>query len=336
MCGIAGVVPAPSRRLDSSLIPRLLRCLEHRGPDDLGWLQDSPEGVKLHRDPGGQDSIEAVVLLHRRLSILDLTATGRQPMATPDGRYYIVYNGEIYNYLELRSELEDLGHQFRSRSDTEVLLAAYAQWGGQALTRLVGMFAFAILDTQERRLFLARDFFGIKPLYYASGPAGFMFASEIKALLELPGVSRRVNPERLYLYLVFGITDHGPETLFSDIHQLPPAHYLEVPLDGAWVNPPVRYWDIDLKPARHIPFGEAAERLREIFLKSIRLHLRSDVPVGTALSGGIDSSAIVMAIRSLAGGDLELHAFSYVADDETLGEEKWIDQIGRASCRERV
>jgi len=192
------------------------------------------------------------------------------------------------------------------------------------------MFAFAILDTLERKLFLARDFFGIKPLYYTFTHDSWAFASEIKALLELSGASRRVNPERLYFYLRYGVTDHGSETLLADIQQLPPAHYLEVPLDNPRQAYPVRYWKVDLNHRLDLSFEDAAERLRELFLESIQLHLRSDVPVGAALSGGIDSSSIVMCMRYLQE-DLQIHTFSYVADDEADSEERWVDVVGQAA-----
>src|SRR5262249_14490118 len=161
----------------------------------------------------------------------DLSEVGRQPMLTPDRRHAIVFNGEIYNYLELRRELERLGHSFQTRTDTEVLLRAYVAWGRHALNRLMGMFAFAILDLPARRVFLARDIFGIKPLYYVQEPWGIAFASEIKALLELPSISRAVNPRRLWEYLRFGQTDHGADTMFAQIKQLPSAHCLDLSLD---------------------------------------------------------------------------------------------------------
>jgi asparagine synthase (glutamine-hydrolysing) len=328
MCGIAGMLwaePAARRRA----VADVLRLLEHRGPDDHGWLLLTPRGLRRGRgDPG--DEPAAAALLHRRLSILDLSDAGWQPMSSPDGRHHLVFNGEIYNYVELRRELEDLGHAFRSRSDTEVLLAAYGRWGRKALDRLVGMFAFAVLDTRDRTLFLARDFFGIKPLYYTHLPRGFAFASEIKALLELPGVRRRVDPQRLYDYLRFGLSDHGGRTLFAEVRQLPAAHCLEVHLDRPGEARPVRYWQVNLDDRLNLPLEEAGRRLRELFLENVRLHLRSDVPVGAALSGGIDSSAIVTAMRHLEPR-LDLHAFSYVADDRALSEERWIDEAGQAA-----
>lgn len=329
MCGIAGLfqrqplAPQP-------LLTQLVGRLRHRGPDDHGWLLFGPQGVRRGRGDPGSEPVQGF-LVHRRLSILDLSEAGWQPMSSPDGRYHLVFNGEIYNYLELRQELEKAGYSFRSHSDSEVLLAAYSCWGRAALRRLVGMFAFAVLDSQRRRLFLARDFFGIKPLYYVQLPTGFAFASEIKALLELPGLSRRVQARRLYEYLRFGWTDHGTETLFAAIQQVPAAHYLEVPWEESPVSlQPVPYWQASVAEPLDLSLTEASRRLRELFLDSVRLHLRSDVPVGAALSGGIDSSAIVAAMRHLEPR-LQLHAFSYVADDAALSEERWIRIAGQAA-----
>jgi asparagine synthase (glutamine-hydrolysing) len=326
MCGIAGIVGGNAAAWAGKLAGALLRLLEHRGPDDHGWLAYSSRQV--YKGRGEPCSLGAeVVLLHRRLSILDRSEGGWQPMGTPDGRHFIIFNGEIYNYLELRDELETLGHVFHSHSDTEVLLHAYVEWGRAALNKLVGMFAFAVLDTLERRLFLARDFFGIKPLYYIASPGRFAFASEIKPLLELPDVTRAANPQRLFEYLRFGRTDHGGDTLFAVIAQLPAAHYLEISLDRPHIVQPVRYWDVDVDDRIDISLDEATVRLRELFLDSVRLHLRSDVPVGAALSGGIDSSAIVAAMR-VVEPRLDLHTFTYVADEPGLSEERWAKLAG--------
>jgi asparagine synthase (glutamine-hydrolysing) len=251
-------------------------------------------------------------------------------MSTSDGRFWITYNGEIYNFVELREELQTLGHKFHSHSDTEVLLAAYAEWGIQCIDRLVGMFAFAILDRQTRRLLLARDFFGIKPLYYTFWQEGFAFASEILPLLGLPGVTREANPERLYDYLRSGVSDQGADTFFAHIKQLPAAHYMEVLLDQTHAARPVRYWDIDLGQKSEISFEEAAKQLRDLFVESVRLHLRSDVPVGAALSGGIDSSSIVMVMQHLYP-KLDIHTFSYIAQDPMISEERWVDIVGKTA-----
>jgi asparagine synthase (glutamine-hydrolysing) len=329
MCGIGGLILSPPGPVKPEWMHAFLKRLEHRGPDDMGWLSMHRESIR-HGQAIQSDLVAELVLLHRRLSILDLSDAGRQPMGTADGRYWIVFNGEIYNYVELREELRSLGHRFRSGTDTEVLLAAYAQWGTQSFNRLVGMFAFAIMDVQTRRLLLARDFFGIKPLYYTYWQDGLAFASEIAVLLELPGVGRLANPQRLYDYLYSGITDHGAETFFASIKQLPSAHYIEVSLDDPQAAKPVRYWEVDMNATTDLSFDDAAKRLRELFLDSIHLHLRSDVPIGAALSGGIDSSSIVMAMRHL-DRDLDIHTFSYVADDPAINEECWIDLIGNTA-----
>jgi asparagine synthase (glutamine-hydrolysing) len=322
MCGLLGVVGVAS----SEFVRAAPEVLQHRGPDDFGWLTMNGVVATPRSAPATID--HRALLYHRRLSILDLTEAGRQPLATQDGRFHLVYNGEIYNYRELRIELEALGLTFRTNTDTEVLLHALAQWGEDALQRLVGMFAFVLLDSHERTVTLARDFFGIKPLYYARVADSIIFASEIKCLLQHPAVSRRVNPQRLFEYLRFGLTDHGNETLFADIAQLPPAHFAKFSLDDISSLRLQRYWSLPLQQERNVSFTQAAEELRELFLHNVKLHLRSDVPVGTALSGGIDSAAIVMAMRHLEP-NLEIHAFSYVADDPRINEEEWIDLVGR-------
>ena len=353
MCGIAGLVSLDEKacRLDGIL--EMTRTQRHRGPDDEGvcyfqmgggrfWAYggaDTPQGAygdpmpyapqKPHSTCNHEKA--TVALGHRRLSILDLSPKGHQPMCTSDRRYWIVYNGEIYNYLELRSELAKSGFSFHSQSDTEVILYGYANWGLEIFNRLVGMFAFAIYDRFTEQILLARDFFGIKPLYYSTWDNGFAFASEIKALLLLPVLSRRMNVDRVHEYLYSGLSDYGPETMFADIRQVPAAHYLLLPLNPMSKAHPVRYWDLHPDQASRLSFQEATSRLRELFLENVNLHLRSDVHVGAALSGGIDSSAIVMCMRHLQGGDLDLHTFSYIAEDPELCEEKWVDLIGAAS-----
>lgn len=327
MCGIAGIVGEIASGGAGRLAGALLRRLEHRGPDDHGWLALAGAGLRQGR--GVPDAAGAnVVLLHRRLSILDTSEAGWQPMRTSDGRHVLVFNGEIYNYLELRAELEALGHVLHSGSDTEVLLHGLAEWGVGCLPRLVGMFAFAWLDVAARKLLVARDFFGIKPLYYCRPHGGFAFASEIKALLELPGLKRGVNAQRLFEFLRFGLSDHGGDTFFADVRQLPAAHYLEVDIDHPErASEPVRFWDADIDERLDISRDEATRRLRDLFVDNVRLHLRSDVPVGAALSGGIDSSAIVAAMRALEP-KLDLHAFTYVCEDPQLNEQSWAEAAG--------
>ncbi len=327
MCGLFGVVGASPGLLGTSRVARLLALLHHRGPDDRGWLTLEGTNVRTGSEP--DDLAGDVVLLHTRLSILDLSAAGHQPMSTPDGRFHLSFNGEIYNYLELRRELAALDHRFVSGTDTEVLLAAWAEWGPRALERLMGMFAFSLVDAERRVLVLARDHFGIKPLYYALLPGGLAFASEIPPLLELPGVERRANPQRVYDYLRFDRLDDEAETMFAGVRCVQPAHYAELPLDEPHRIVERPYWQLQPQAIEDLSLDEAAERLRELFLDNVRLHLRSDVPVGAAFSGGVDSSANVTAMRHLSGPGLELHTFSYLADDPVLNEARWVSLVAR-------
>lgn len=341
MCGILGIFQQAPDRVDLAQARRALTSMRHRGPDDEGYLLvNSAEG--MIQPCGGEDTNRQaglpdlgryaggnfnVVLGHRRLSIIDLTPQGHQPMESANGHYWIVFNGEIYNYLELKAELLNHGHVFQTESDTEVILAAYQQWGAGMLSRFIGMFAFAILDMAKKEAFLARDCFGIKPLYYALNGGRFAFASEIKALLELPMVSRKVNPQKLYEFLRFANTDYGDATMFADVRQLPPAHYLVLTLDGVSPVEPVGYWNIELKRPQDISYKDAVTTAGGLFEESVRLHMRSDVPVGCCLSGGLDSSAIVALMRKIGGAEQELHTFSYIVDHPVLSEEKYVDIV---------
>ncbi len=249
-------------------------------------------------------------------------------MSSQDGRYVIVFNGEIYNYRELREELKAQGCRFTSDSDTEVLLAAWAAWGAACLPRLVGMFAFAVLDRQSVTLTCVRDAFGIKPFFYAQENGNFIFASETPALLALKSTKTQPNWQRAYDYLVHGDYDSGSDTFFSDVLHLLPGHMLVVDLSAQVAATPKRWWTPRIVERRDLSFEEAAERVRENFLQSIRLHLRSDVPLGAALSGGVDSSAVVCAMRHVAP-DHPIHTFTYVAAGSELNEEKWADLVNR-------
>ena len=331
MCGIAGLVGVGDGAAHIPSVERALHRLAHRGPDDHGLTvfpaSDTASGP-------------FAILGNRRLSIIDLTAAGHQPMATPDGRWVLVANGEIYNHVEIRQELTRQGHEFRSCCDTEVLLHGLALDGPEFLGRLVGMFAFALLDTRRRRVLLARDHFGIKPLYYAASAGGVAFASEATALFEFPGVSRRVNPTRLHRYVADGNTDFGEETLFADIRQLPPGHYMEIALDDPSRIVPVPYWELDLDRSCELSFSSAAERLRALFVENVRLHLRSDVPYGIALSGGLDSSAVAMVARDVVGSGTDLHTIHYDPADAAMREAHFAGVVSRAAetrhCEFRV
>ena len=278
----------------------MLECMAHRGPDGEG-LWSTPIGA-------GREA----VLGHVRLAILDLSDAGRQPMLDPSGRLAITYNGEIYNYREIRSVLEAEGVGFRSHSDTEVILAAYRRWGSGCLDRFNGMFAFAILDLDRRVLFCARDRYGEKPFLFARAGAEFVFASEYKAVLLHPGVPLDVDEWRLLRAAHNPGTglDGDRETAFRGVQQLLPAEAMELDLDTlecrCW-----RYWQAGGGPSlEREDAGDLFARFRELLIDSVRLRMRSDVPVGSCLSGGLDSSAIVCIVRNLIGPEATYHTFT--------------------------
>ncbi len=331
MCGIAGILRFGGARVAPDRLAAMVDGLAHRGPDDRGYLGAAGETVRVGREPDAAEGA-TVGLGHTRLSILDLSAAGHQPMGRADGSSFLVFNGEIYNHVELRAACEARGERFASRSDTEVLLAKLAERGTEALGELVGMYAFAWLDRGAGRLVLARDPYGIKPLYWTRSEGRFAFASEIPALLAAdPGAARTVNPARLYDYLRFGLTDDGAETLLADVAQVPPGHWLAVDLASGELEGPVAFRPPEGPRWSGESFADAAERTRELFLESLRLHRRSDVPLGAALSGGIDSSAILCGLRHVEGPGADLRAFSYVADDPALSEARYVGVAAEAA-----
>jgi len=279
MCGIAGHVGATS----PELLPTMLGLLKHRGPDDSGIHAAGDVGLGM-----------------TRLAIIDLV-TGRQPMSDETGRYWVVFNGEIYNFRQLRAELMTAGRRFRTRSDTEVILHAYAVHGEACVERLAGMFAFAIWDDAERRLFIARDRLGKKPLYYWHRDRLFLFASEPKALLCHPAVTRSVDWTALHHYLAFGYTP-ARRSIFDSIQKLPPAH--TATLAGGRLTQR-RYWDLPRVTASagtRVTTAESAVAVRAALRDAVRLRLESDVPLGVFLSGGVDSSAVVASMREVTSG----------------------------------
>ena len=315
MCGIAGGLWHTAPRNVSLKIERALHHLRLRGPDDDGRLLEP-----LNADGG------LMALLHKRLSVIDLSAGGHQPKTSHNGRYSLVFNGEIVNYRELRDTLRALGCEFTTESDTEVLLWAWERWGISALDKLVGMFAFAMLDRQARTLTLVRDAFGIKPLYYSLNAQEFVFGSVSACVSALRMGSSKVNLQRSYDYLVHGDYDSDAATFTEGIAQLQPGHLLVLPLEQWTGSSPAAWWRPKVEQNDTLSFTQATERLRETFLDSIRLHLRSDVPLGAALSGGLDSSAVVCAMRYVAPKE-PIHTFSFIAPDPALSEEKWVDEI---------
>ncbi|MBM4197419.1 MAG: amidotransferase 1, exosortase A system-associated [Gammaproteobacteria bacterium] len=283
MCGITGIIDMSGERpIDRNLLRAMNDTQVHRGPDDEGF----------HVEPG-------VGLGHRRLSIIDLS-TGKQPLCNEDDSVVIVFNGEIYNFQGLRQELEALGHRFRTRTDTEVIVHGWEEWGRDCVKRFRGMFAFAIWDRNRGELFLARDRLGKKPLYYAVLPAGeIVFASELKALLRYPGVSRAIDPCAIEEYFALGYVA-DPRCILRSVRKLPPASTL-VAARGRPVPEPQSYWDVSFSPVRAQDEETAIQLLLERFEEAVRIRMIADVPVGAFLSGGVDSSGVVaMMARSSA------------------------------------
>jgi len=302
----------------------------HRGPDGKGFKEFVvPNGTTPHSS--GAPGPATVLFGFRRLAIIDLSEAASQPMATPDGRFHLIFNGEIYNYREIAAELAILGHTFRTRSDAEVLLLAWQEWGISVLPRLTGMFSFAVFDRQNATVLLARDPFGVKPLHYFQTGTSLVFASEIAPLLNFPGVSRRANAQTVYEFLSGAFGEHSNRTFFQDVQQLPPGHYLLISCVSPGTAAPLCYWEVKRKPTDRISPEQSSSRFRELFEKSVDLHLRSDVPVGISLSGGMDSSSITATARSTQGPDFPLHTFSYVADDPLLSEQTWCEIVNRAT-----
>ncbi len=318
MCGIVGIVRFEDKPIKKDELQTMMQVIKHRGPDDEGVFIDGHVGLG-----------------HVRLSILDLSSAGKQPMTDATGRYSIIQNGESYNYIELREELKALGYKFTTQTDTEVLLNGYIEWGESVLDKLNGMFALAIYDKQEQTLFIARDRFGVKPLYYHVGDGQLIFASEIPAILKALPVKPKANENAIFDYLVFNRTDQTEDTFFADIFKLQHGCSFTLDLKQSYTKEslPIRKW---YNLAEHVLQvkseigkwkGQEREHYMDLFKKAIELRLRSDVPWGVCLSGGIDSSAITATIiRELKEPDV--HSFSAVyGKDSEADESNFIDEF---------
>jgi asparagine synthase (glutamine-hydrolysing) len=312
MCGIAGVIGSS----DTGVVRRMTEVIRHRGPDDHGILA-------FERLPG----IQEAVLGYQRLSIIDLSKAGNQPMCNEDGTLWTVFNGEIYNFADLRLELERAGHRFASHTDTEVVLHGYEEWGGRCVERFVGMFAYALLDTRRGELLLVRDRLGVKPLYYVGVNGTFAFASEIKALLEVPGVPREIDAVGLDLYLALGYVP-SPRTLFREVRKLPPGHMLRLSTAGMQVE---EYWRLPPPTPTDEPFEEQVEGVRRLLEASVASRMVSDVPVGCLLSGGLDSSTVSALMARTFGPKKRLETFcvGYESSDSRHHEHPFAAVVGR-------
>lgn len=302
MCGICGF-----SWQDEGLARAMSDRLVHRGPDQHGLYV------------GGGASLG-----HRRLSIIDLSENGRQPMANEDNTVFLVVNGEIYNHQDLRTELIAAGHVFHSRSDSEVILHGYEEWGEKICEKISGMFCFAVLDTAKRRIILGRDRLGIKPLYYHHNGKELIFANEIKAILAWDGLERRVNLQGLYRYLGWEFVP-APDTLFDGVKKLRQGHYAIFDMESGYFREK-RYWDLEFQPAYAKP-DEAVEDLKALIKESVRRRLMSDVPLGVFLSGGLDSTTVVACMRELGVGNIK--SFSIAYPDPTFSELEYAEDMAR-------
>lgn len=307
MCGIAGIL---GNSAGERLVKRMLIAQEHRGPDNQGIYFSAENEIALG---------------HNRLSILDLSSAGHQPMSCKDDRYWIVYNGEVYNYKAIRKQLLAKGYTFTSETDTEVVLYAYIEWGTHALSLLRGMFSFAIWDRCERALLLARDRFGIKPLYYSVSSERLVFSSEIKSLIATGLVSSTADVQSLYDYLSIGAIVQ-PRTILSEVKSLRPGHFIEFRNNEFKIK---KYWDLrevtltSRRDLRAISYPDAVAELRTKLNETAQLHMLADVPVGAFLSGGIDSTAIVGLMGQYSNMKIKTYSIGFGSDYDFLSEAKW-------------
>lgn len=305
MCGIAGTFGLAEREV----IDRMSAAQAHRGPDDAG----------LYLDP-----VHQIALGHRRLSIIDCTPAGHQPMSYAANRYWITYNGEVYNFAEIRTDLEKKGYTFSSQTDTEVILAAYVEWHTACLERFRGIFAFAIWDRDEQQLFLARDHFGVKPLYWAQVNGIFLFASEIKGMLASGLITKQLDRQAIWDYLSLASVP-PPRTILADVSALLPGHCMVVENDHVKIE---QYWDLQKSPNsdRMFPSTELPEckmELRQLLEESTRLNMVADVPVGAFLSGGVDSTAIVALMSQHISQPLKTYSVGFISKNKHISELPW-------------
>lgn len=344
MCGIVGMMSLDGTPADVGLLMRMREAVRHRGPDDRGAVLlagGTETGLtaiefKDERDPVlGERNISrySIGFAHRRLSILDLSPKGHQPMGDDQGRSWIIHNGEIYNYLEIREELISIGRSFRSNTDTEVILKAYQEWGPGCLAKFNGMWAFAIWDEPNKTLFFSRDRFGVKPFYYYRDEHIFLFASEIKSLLCYGGLRRRPNEAILYDFLTVGLEDHTDETFFEDIRQLKGGEFALFDYAAKTFRKD-RYYILNKKEEPREKESDYYREFSGLFFDSVNIRLRSDVPVGSCLSGGLDSSSVVCAISQIAKARaqrLSLETFTASWANESIDERVYAEDVARAA-----
>jgi asparagine synthase (glutamine-hydrolysing) len=322
MCGIAGIVALNG--FDPDVLMRMTHLISYRGPNGFGFAYTEPgtdrRAEVIHNENRVPKSSHPVVGLgNRRLAILDTSSIGNMPMELDDGAYCLTFNGEIYNYKEIRTELEFLGHRFKTGTDTEIILHAYQEWGEECLMRFNGMWSFALWDRSKQKFFCARDRFGVKPFYYAFSGRRFFFGSEIKQVLLASGLPRRANDSAVFDFIQFGLIDHSSATFFEGIFQLPGGHFLMLDLSDPLIPVVRRYWELRIDPQTKLSEGEATEEFRARFHNAVKLRLRSDVPIGVCLSGGLDSSAVLCLARQIAP-EIQFQTFSACFEEKEIDE----------------
>jgi len=336
MCGIFGVI-SDQKIVDIDALENISIQLKHRGPDDEGYLLFNADDEKAFKGPDSPVSLEIPRLgndpgtftgafLHRRLSIIDLSDSGHQPMSYAGGRYWIILNGEIYNYLEIKNDLVKKGYTFHSTSDTEVVMAAYEEWGEPCVERFNGMWAFALYDKKEQKVFCSRDRFGVKPFYYTIASSEFIFCSELKGIRSHLRDKTSINNNKIREYLIRGelIIGADQETIFTEILQLMPGHNLSYDIRRSRFEIK-RYWELRINMMKNHDLSFYIEGFKELFKDSIRLRLRSDVEVGSCLSGGLDSSSIVcLASKEF---DKKMHTFSAIWPGSPFDESKYVKYV---------
>ena len=302
MCGIIAIHKTSERSLDPAIVESMTTALTHRGLDDYGYaFITNGSGITWREERPDPFHSKGVAMGHRRLSIFDLSAKGRQPFVSPEKRYWVVFNGEIYNFWEIRDELRQLGHSFFSETDTEVLLTAFAEWGTDCFRRFIGPWAVVIWDAKDERLIACRDRIGVKPLYYCEVGGDWLFGSEAKALLKHPAISAKPNMPAIFDYLSENEYPAGKETLFEGIASVEPGTWIsihrgQVRKERYWQLPECTGWPIEND-------DEAVEKYLHLLEDAVKLCLRSDVRVGTSLSGGLDSTSVIATVNDVLRSD---------------------------------
>ncbi len=341
MCGLSAIFTVTG--IDTLQLQKMNSLIAHRGPDDEGFYlcdigskqayhvygEDTQSAFKRHTLSLGtiKNNTCQIALGHRRLSIIDLTIDGHQPMTSSDKRFIIVFNGEIYNYKILRKELEEQGSKFRSQTDTEVIVNAWSIWQEQTLSRLEGMFTLVIYDTLEHKMYAARDRFGIKPLYYFQDKTGIYFASEIKQFMAINTWKVQQNYQIVYDFLNWSLLDHTNETFFKDVFQVRPGELIRIEILNEQIKlHSTKWYHLSLNDYSK-SYEQEVVQYKKLFTNSVQTHLNADVPVGSCLSGGIDSSSIVGIINTLKGRHKLQKTFSSLSEDPLLDESQWINEV---------